>query len=354
MREPASLFASPELTRLAQKVMNTHARSFSSAAIFFSASTRADAALLYAFARTADDLCDEESLGPMAQRMQTFARLSLCAQQGRGALSAGSDAMASAAGRMLQSNGVHPQVLAHFLQGLRDDAGPRQLETTDDLLRFAFAVAGTVGQMMRPLLGAPIEVERYAIALGVAMQLTNVARDVEEDALRGRCYLPAQWDLQWKFKAGLINDKQRTLAFPMVRRVLALADDFYAFAAQGLEAIPTRNRRAIRISMALYQGIGQKILKVGPEQYWKGRVHLSRLERSGRIVRTILRGGRSGLGTSGGSDPSGLRGCSDGSDDSSGQVNPSSAVAANFLRVQMKLQLQLQRPSAGAAWQFAV
>ena len=345
MREPAPLSASLELTRLAQKVMNLHARSFSSAAIFFSAGTRADAALLYAFARTADDLCDEENLGPLAQRMQTFARLSLCAQQGREASAADGDAMASAAGRMLQSHGVHPQVLAHFLQGLHDDAGPRQLESTDDLLRFAFAVAGTVGQMMRPLLGAPLEVERYAIALGVAMQLTNVARDVEEDALRGRCYLPSQWDPQWKFEAGLIGYGQRARAFPMVRRVLALADDFYAFAAQGLEAIPTRNRRAIRIAMALYQGIGHKILKVGPDEYWKGRVHLTRLERSSRIVRTILRGGRGGLVRSGGSG---------GLDESRGKFNPSSAVAANFLHAQMKLQLQLQGPSAAATWQFAV
>lgn len=336
MRKPAALSAPSDLTRLAQKVMDTHARSFSSAAVFFSAAARADAALLYAFARAADDLCDEESLGPLAERMQTFARLGWCAQHVREESSTGSDAMASAAGRVLQRHGLHPQVLAHFLQGLRDDAGPRQLQTTDELLQFAFAVAGTVGQMMRPVLGAPIEVERYAIALGVAMQLTNVARDVEEDALRGRCYLPAQWDRQWHLEAGLTTAAQRTRAFSMVRRVLVLADDFYAFAAQGLAAIPTRNRRAIRIAMALYQGIGHKILTLGPERYWQGRVHLTRIERSSRIVRAILRGGR---GESSGTDP---------------QVNPGSAVAAHFLQRQMNLQLLLQRPSAPSTLQFAV
>lgn len=345
MRNPVALSTPSDLTRLAQQVMNTHARSFSSAAAFFSAPTRADASLLYAFARVADDLCDEECLGPLAERMQAFARLGECAQQAREESSTGSDAMASAAGRMLQRHAVHPQVLAHFLQGLRDDAGPRQLQTTDELLQFAFAVAGTVGQMMRPLLGAPIEVERYAIALGVAMQLTNVARDVKEDALRRRCYLPAQWDPQWHLEGGLTTAAQRTRAFAMVRRVLALADDFYAFAAQGLEAIPTRNRRAIRIAMALYQGIGHKILKVGPERYWQGRIHLSRLERSGSIVRTILRGGRVGRGGNGESI---------GLDDGSGKLNPTSAVPANFLHAQMKLQLQLRRPSVAVTRQFAV
>ena len=326
MRNPA---ASPDLTRLAQTVMNTHARSFSLAAVFFTAQTRADASLLYAFARVADDLCDEENLGPLEQRMQTFARLSLHAEQAREDSSSGSDAMASAAGQVLRRHGVHPQVLAHFLQGLRDDTGPRQLQTTDDLLQFAFAVAGTVGQMMRPVLGAPIEVERYAIALGMAMQLTNVARDVEEDARRGRCYLPAQWDQQWHLDAGLATAAQRTRAFAMVRRVLALADDFYAYASQGLQTIPTRNRRAIHIAIALYQGIGRKILKVGPERYWEGRVHLSRFERGGRIVRAILRGGLAA------------------------PVTPNSAAAANFLQRQMMLQLQLQCAPASAALQFS-
>lgn len=329
MRNPPAL---SDLTRLARTVMNTHARSFSSAAMFFTARTRADAALLYAFARAADDLCDEESLGPLAQRMQTFARLGLRAEQAREDSPSGGDAMASAAGGVLRRHGVHPHVLAHFLQGLRDDTGPRQLQSTDDLLQFAFAVAGTVGQMMRPVLGAPIEVERYAIALGMAMQLTNVARDVAEDAQRGRCYLPAQWDRQWRLDAGLTTAAQRTRAFAMVRRVLTLADDFYAYAAQGLETIPSRNRRAIHIAMALYQGIGRKILRVGPERYWEGRVHLSGIERSGRIVSAILRGGRIGPG---------------------GPVTCHSADAANFLQRQMMLQLQLQRASSPATLQFA-
>lgn len=329
MGNPAALAAPADLTRLAQKVMNRHARSFSSAAVFFSADTRSDAALLYAFARAADDLCDEEDLGPLAERMHTFARLGACAEHPRDDAATDNDAIASAAGRVLRRHGVHPQVLAHFLKGLQDDAGPRQLQTTDELLQFAFAVAGTVGQMMRPVLGAPMAVERYAIALGVAMQLTNVARDVAEDARRGRCYLPAQWDPQWRLEAGLDTAAQRAKAFAMVRRVLALADDFYAFAAQGLDTIPSRNRRAIRIAIALYQGIGHKILRVGPERYWEGRVHLTGIERAGRIAQAILRGSGS----------------------SNGFAKPRSGVAANFLQVQMQLQLQL--PSAPVSLQFA-
>jgi phytoene synthase len=143
--------------------------------------------------------------------------------------------------------------------------------------------------MMLPMLGAPAEAERYAIALGMAMQLTNVARDVQEDALRGRCYLPTEWDADWQQAAGLDSAEQRVRAFAMVQRLLALADDFYAFAAPGLATIPTRNRRAVRIAAALYQAIGHKILKIGPAQYWQGRVCLSRIERGSLMLRTLLR-----------------------------------------------------------------
>ena len=106
-------------------------------------------------------------------------------------------------------------------------------------------------------------------------------------------------------------------------------DDFYAYASQGLETIPARNRRAIHIAVALYQGIGRKILRVGPQRYWEGRVHLSRFERSGQIVRAILRGGLAR------------------------PVAPGSAAAANFLQQQMMLQLQLQGAPACAGLQFS-
>ena len=269
--------------------MNRHARTFASAALFFSPAMRADAAMLYAFARAADDLCDEESLGPLDERLATLDVLGRCAARAQEGCADSGDAIATATGQVLRRHGVHAKVLDHFLSALRDDARPRRVQTTDELLQFAFGVAGTVGQMMLPMLGAPAEAERYAIALGIAMQLTNVARDVQEDALRGRCYLPAEWDADWHQEAGFDNDSQRTRAFTMVQRLLVLADDFYAFAAPGLAAIPTRNRRAVRIAAALYQAIGHKILKIGPAQYWQGRVCLSRMERGSLILRTVIR-----------------------------------------------------------------
>jgi 15-cis-phytoene synthase len=278
-----------------QAVMDHHAKSFSWAARFLSPAARKDAALLYAFARTADDYADEERLGTMPERLQCLVDMRV--QALAAALpnlaqapdcAPGSAPLASATGQMLRNYAVPDAVLECFMDSLQTDAGPRAIANQQELLRFAYGVAGTVGQMMRPLLGAPCAADAYAIALGVAMQLTNIARDVVEDAQRGRCYIPAEWGVASQVLAAPIDASQRAQAFAALRKLLALADDFYAYAQSGIQAIPAPNRRAIRIATALYQAIGHKIVRAGPDKYWQGRISLSAAEKSWLIVRTLL------------------------------------------------------------------
>lgn len=271
-----------------QAVMDHHAKSFSWAARFLSPAARKDAALLYAFARTADDYADEERLGTVPERLQYLAdmRLQAIAVDLPGTSQA---PLASATGQMLRSYAVPDAVLVCFMDSLQTDAGPRAIANQQELLRFAYGVAGTVGQMMRPLLGAPSAADAYAIALGVAMQLTNIARDVVEDAQRGRCYIPAQWGVASQVLAAPADAGERAQAFGALRKLLALADDFYAYAQSGIQAIPAPNRRAIRIATALYQAIGHKIVLRGPDKYWQGRTSLGAAEKSWLIARTLLR-----------------------------------------------------------------
>jgi 15-cis-phytoene synthase len=271
-----------------QAVMDHHAKSFSWAARFLSASARKDAALLYAFARTADDLADEEHLGTLQQRLQALQTLRMLALQQQKEQPQPNLSLAGQTGHMLRGHGVPDAVLAVLMDSLQADAGPCQIESTEDLLKFAYGVAGTVGQMMRPLLGAPSKADAYAIALGVGMQLTNIARDVVEDAQRGRCYVPAQWGVSVQILSAPQDAAQRSQAFAVLRRLLALADDFYAFAHAGISVIPRHNRRAIRIASALYQGIGHKILRQGEQRYWNGRTSLSSLEKIRLLSHTLL------------------------------------------------------------------
>lgn len=268
------------LVQHSQSVLDTHAKSFSWAARFLSPTARRNSAMLYAFARAADDFSDEETLGSHRQRMQMLAALRRAmldaAEPG---LSKSGNPVASAVGAMLLRHNVNFCVPLYFLDSLCEDSQPRQVRNTEELLRFAYGVAGTVGQMLRPVLGAPSQAEPYAMALGVAMQLTNIARDVVEDAERGRCYLPLQWGADSQTMAKPRTDLQRELAFSMLERLLALAEDFYAYAEAGLHYIPSGNRRAIRIALVLYRGIGRKVLRGGPSRYWNGRVHLGSFEK---------------------------------------------------------------------------
>lgn len=272
-----------------QEIMRSHAKSFSWAARFLSRSARQDAALLYAFARTADDWADEAHMGSPEYRMARMRELHehaffpLDLPQ-----SPQVQNLANQTGAMLRGYGVPDAVLSTLMESLQQDAGPRHIETTDDLLRFAYGVAGTIGQMMRPLLGAPASADPCAIALGVGMQLTNIARDVLEDAERGRCYVPAQWGVTLQIMSAPQSDTQREIAFSALRRLLALADDFYSFAHKGISAIPRNNRRAIRVAAALYQGIGRKILRKGPDHYWQGRIFLTRTEKIKLLAQTLL------------------------------------------------------------------
>lgn len=274
-----------------QAVMNHHAKSFSWAARFLSPAARKDAALLYAFARTADDYADEERLGTVAERLQYLADMRSQAAAAESLDVALTPApLAAATGQMLRNYAVPDAVVACFMDSLQTDAEPRTIVSQEELLRFAYGVAGTVGQMMRPLLGAPSVADACAVSLGVAMQLTNIARDVVEDAQRGRCYIPAQWGVSSAMMAAPINACQRAHAFDALRKLLALADDFYAYAQSGMQAIPASNRRAILIAAALYQAIGHKIVHRGPERYWQGRTSLGTAEKTWLIMLTLLTG----------------------------------------------------------------
>jgi 15-cis-phytoene synthase len=272
-----------------QAVMDHHAKSFSWAARFLSPVARKDAALLYAFARTADDYADEERLGTVPQRLAYLSDMrSHALAVPPESAEPHAPVLSGATGHMLRHYGVPDAVLLCFMDSLQADAGPRAVASQQELLRFAYGVAGTVGQMMRPLLGAPREADTYAIALGVAMQLTNIARDVVEDAQRGRCYIPAEWGVPRHVLAAPQGVEQCAQAFAALRKLLTLADDFYAYAQSGMQAIPAPNRRAIRIATALYQAIGHKIVQGGPDRFWQGRTSLGPAEKTWLIARTLF------------------------------------------------------------------
>lgn len=317
---PAQSPGNPGNPRLsAAQTMAHHGKTFALAARLLAPQTRADAQVLYAFARTLDDLADRPELGPWPERMAQLDALGALATSAAPPEPLGpahpeplgharaqppgpaspeplgsappehASAFARATAQLVQRRGLDAGVLTQFVSAIRADASPRSLRTQDDLAQFAFGVAGTVGLLMRPLLGAPSAADAAARALGMAMQLTNIARDVLEDAAQGRCYIPSDWGVTL---AALKPNHaaERAQAFSAVVRLLDLADDWYRQADAGLAFIPTRNRRAIRVAAGLYRAIGLKIRAGGPEAYWQGRAYLTTWEKLRLGARLALGG----------------------------------------------------------------
>jgi phytoene synthase len=153
-----------------------------------------------------------------------------------------------------------------LLEGFEWDASGFKYDTLEDLCAYAARVAGTVGAMMALLMGVR---SRAAVAracdLGVAMQLSNIARDVGEDARMGRLYLPRQWMAEAGIDADVwLLDPQFTPALAsVVQRLLRAADELYARAAAGVACLPVSCRPGINAARLLYAQIGLEVERRG-------------------------------------------------------------------------------------------
>jgi phytoene synthase len=156
------------------------------------------------------------------------------------------------------------------------DLSSLHLTSEQSLLHYAYGAAGSVGVMMCQLLDAedPERALAFAIDLGIAMQMTNIARDVLEDAQDGRLYLPAAW-----MSAGVTatqiasgDTHARQQAWHAIQKLLALAEDYYTSGWQGLVYLPLRARLAIGVALRVYRDIGRRIQCLDVSQYWGNRV----------------------------------------------------------------------------------
>ncbi|GJD55797.1 phytoene/squalene synthase family protein [Methylobacterium dankookense] len=234
-------------------------KSFYAASLLLPARVRRPAYGLYAFCRCADDAVDEIR-GPARRRAAVEG---LAARLARAYAGYPADGPADRALADVVAEHAIPEALPRaLLEGLAWDAEGRRYADLPALTAYAARVAGTVGAMMTLIMGrrAP-EVLARACDLGVAMQFTNIARDVGEDARAGRLYLP----LAWMAEAGL--DPDAFLAAPahdaalagIVARLLAEADRLYARAESGIAALPADCRPAIRAAGLIYAGIGHAV-----------------------------------------------------------------------------------------------
>lgn len=239
-------------------------RSFFMASLLLPRSVREPASALYAFCRLADDAVDDCASGEDS-RMAAVARLRerlVLAYAGRPRPLPADRAMAA----VVAEFGV-PQALPDaMLEGFAWDAEGRGYEDLPALTEYAVRVAGSVGAMMAVLMGVRSpELLARACDLGVAMQFSNIARDVGEDARMGRLYLPQSWLREAGIDpAAWLRDPVFTPALAsVVARLLDAAAPLYARAAGGVARLPLGCRPGIGAARLLYAEIGGEVARAG-------------------------------------------------------------------------------------------
>lgn len=260
-------------------------KSFAAASRLFDADTRRSAVLLYAWCRHCDDVIDGQQAGHDAVALSTAQarqRLTeLRAQTHDAYLGAPPrDPAFAALQDVVQRHAIARHEALDLLEGFAMDVEERHYQTLEDTLQYCYHVAGVVGLMMARIMGTQTpEVLDRACDLGLAMQLTNIARDIIEDAQVGRCYLPRAW-LE---EQGLTP---QTLALPEHRQAVAIlatrlvdhAEPYYASAQAGLSALPWRSAWAVASAGAVYRRIGIKVRGAGARA-WDRRSSTSKLEK---------------------------------------------------------------------------
>jgi len=253
-------FADPADLAACRELLSDGSKSFFAASFFLPKAMRQPAAALYAFCRIADDAvdCREDQAEALAEMRE---RLGRC-YAGRPLNEAVDRAFAGAVERFAMPREL-PEAL---LEGFEWDAEGRAYPTLPSLYDYCARVAAAVGAMMAALMGvrSPHVLAR-ACDLGTAMQLTNICRDVGEDARNGRIYLP----LEWLVEAGI--DPDEFLARPVfsealgsvVERVLDIAELLYQRAESGIARLPVGCRPGIYAARLLYAEIGHEVARNG-------------------------------------------------------------------------------------------
>lgn len=278
-----------DISAYSQQSIRQGSKSFARAAMLFDRDTRDSVMMLYAWCRHCDDVIDGQTLGHDAQelsRQEKEARLqALQRETARVCDGHASDIPAFAAlGQVVRRHALPRRHLFELLEGFAMDAREQRFETLDDTLRYCYHVAGVVGVMMARIMGVrDAQVMHRAADLGIAFQLTNIARDVRDDLRIGRCYLPEDWLARRGITPGEAALPQHLPALhALACDLVELAEQYYASARIGMTQLPWRCAWAIASALLIYREIGLRVRAQGPAA-WEQRAAVSGKRKLARL-----------------------------------------------------------------------
>ena len=283
-----------ELVRASHGAIAQGSKSFAAASRLFDRQTRERAWLLYAWCRRCDDIADgQNGGGAMAprdghagDRVEGIRVLTRRALEGQPTADIAFDAF----GQVAMEAGLTQQMADDVIDGFALDAADWRPRTEADLLRYCYHVAGAVGVMMARIMGVPesdSDMLDGACNLGLAFQLSNIARDMWEDDAAGRCYLPMEWLAEADIPPGQhMKPQYRDRLVPLVARLVDMAGRYEAAARHGAGRLRFRQRWAVLSATGIYGAIGREVRGRGAAA-WDHRVRIGAAAKWGHVAAAL-------------------------------------------------------------------
>ncbi|MEW4449048.1 phytoene/squalene synthase family protein [Qipengyuania sp. JC766] len=269
-------------------------KSFALASKLFDPLTRERVWMLYAWCRRCDDIADGQVLGgELGERSEPEGRVKAIRVLTKRALDGEptADIAFDAFGQVASECGITMQMADDVIAGFELDAADWRPRTSADLARYCYHVAGAVGVMMARVMGVSPEdsaVLDRACDLGIAFQLANIARDMDEDDRGGRCYVPQEWLAEEDIEPGqLMKPHHRWEAADMAERLVLRMEKHADAARMGAALLPFRSRWAVLAATNIYTEIGQEVRRRGTRA-WDRRVVISKAKKLALTARAFV------------------------------------------------------------------
>ena len=252
-----------------------HGKSFHWASIFLPNRNKSAAFELYSICRYLDDLADDSPIDQSEILKNEFEQICNNTEH--------------PINRFFKKHNIPIQILGDLTKGLVLDQKLVRIQTEKELIKYSYQVAGTVGLMMQPLIMVrDKEANKHAIDLGIAMQLTNIARDIYEDANMNRIYLPKEWliDISIDQLKSYSTDEIQLQMRKILKKLIELSEIYYQNGFSGMKYIPIKTRLAIFFAAKIYRAIGMKI-KSNNYLYSNKRVYLNKLDKLWVTIKSL-------------------------------------------------------------------
>ena len=250
---------------MSQNFLSIYAKSFNWAGFFLSKKVYQNSSDLYDFCRTLDDIADQDlaleiKKGNFKEFKNDFLNKNL------------ENPIIKKIYNLIDNFDISKRIILDLFDGIESDLKENvKFNSNKDLIIYSYRVAGTVGLMMAKILNVKSKISfKAAIDLGIAMQLTNIARDVIEDSKRNRYYIDFN--------------------FETIVETLKLADSFYDSSFKSIKEIPFSSRFAILVARRVYREIGKEILNKKNIDNYKnsGKIYVSNFSKINQTFLSIL------------------------------------------------------------------